>query len=188
MEQLLSELIPLAARRAGGLTWEYYFSFDGGSPPWTSAMSQATGLEALTRAYEATHEPVLPAGRSAGAAGVHAPPPAGVDVRTPAGIRYLQYTFAPRTSIINAFLQTLIGLHDYAAVSGNPVAEQLFAAGNAEALPELPSFDTGAWSLYQPGIEDDLSYHELVTGSSSSCARSPPPRCTARPRRTSRPT
>ena len=57
MEQLLSELIPLAARRAGGLTWEYYFRFDGGAPPWTSAMSQATGLEALTRAFQATDNP-----------------------------------------------------------------------------------------------------------------------------------
>ena len=28
----------------------------------------------------------------------------------------------------------------------------------------MPGFDTGAWSLYQPGIEDNLSYHELVTG------------------------
>ena len=39
-EQLLAELIPLAAQRAGGLAWEYYFGFDGGRPPWTSAMSQ----------------------------------------------------------------------------------------------------------------------------------------------------
>ena len=54
MEQLLAELIPLAAERGGGLAWEYYFNFDGGRPPWTSAMSQATGLEALTRAYQAT--------------------------------------------------------------------------------------------------------------------------------------
>ena len=28
----------------------------------------------------------------------------------------------------------------------------------------MPRYDTGAWSLYQPGQEDDLSYHELVTG------------------------
>ena len=41
---------------------------------------------------------------------------------------------------------------------------RLFEAGNAEAMAEVPHFDTGAWSLYQPGIEDDLSYHELVTG------------------------
>jgi len=57
MEQLLSEIIPLASQRGGGLAWEYYFPFDGGAPPWTSAMSQATGLEALTRAYEATGNP-----------------------------------------------------------------------------------------------------------------------------------
>jgi hypothetical protein len=164
MEQLLSELIPLAARRAGGMTWEYYFNFDGGSPPWTSAMSQATALEALTRAYEATDNPYYLQVASQALPVFTAAPPAGVNVRTPAGIRYLQYTFAPKTSIINAFLQTLIGLHDYAAVSANPVAAQLFAAGNAEALRELPSFDTGAWSLYEPGIEDDLSYHQLVTG------------------------
>jgi hypothetical protein len=164
MEQLLSELIPLAARRAGGMTWEYYFSFDGGSPPWTSAMSQATGLEALTRAYEATDNPYYLQVAAQALPVFSAAPPAGVAVRTTAGTRFVQYTFTPGTSIINAFLQTLIGLHDYAAVSRNPLAQQLFASGNAEALQELPSFDTGAWSLYQPGIEDDLSYHELVTG------------------------
>jgi hypothetical protein len=41
LREVLSEMIPLAAQRGGGETWEYYFSFDGGSPPWTSAMSQA---------------------------------------------------------------------------------------------------------------------------------------------------
>jgi hypothetical protein len=44
------------------------------------------------------------------------------------------------------------------------LAAQLFVAGDAEAQAELPRFDTGAWSLYQPGLEDDLSYHQLVTG------------------------
>ena len=53
MRQVLSEIIPLAVNRAGGLVWEYYFRFDGGVPPWTSAMSQGTGIEALTRASEA---------------------------------------------------------------------------------------------------------------------------------------
>jgi hypothetical protein len=49
-------------------------------------------------------------------------------------------------------------------VSGNQTAATLFAEGNREAQWELPSFNTGAWSLYRPGDEDDLSYHELVTG------------------------
>jgi hypothetical protein len=164
LTQLLAQLIPLAARRAGGLAWEYYFAFDGGRPGWTSAMSQATGLEALTRAYKATRNPyyLQVAAQSLPIFSVR--PPAGVAIPTRRGTRFVQYTFTPQTKIINAFLQTLIGLDDYARVSRNPLAARLFAAGNAEAQAEVPSFDTGAWSLYQPGIEDDLSYHELVTG------------------------
>jgi hypothetical protein len=157
-------MIPLAAQRGGGLTWEYYFKFDGGLPPWTSAMSQGTGLEALTRGYLATHnssylqiaEQALPI-FSAG-------PKIGVRQRTRVGARYLQYSFAPGTDIINAFLQSLIGLYDYAQASGSTRAQRLFATGDAQARAELPGFDTGAWSFYQPGVEDSLSYHELVTG------------------------
>jgi hypothetical protein len=164
LESLLAEMIPLAASRGGGPTWEYYFNFDGGAPPWTSAMSQATGLEALTRAYLATgNNDYLSMAHSALSI-FSTPPPVGVNVKTALGIRYLQYSFAPGTAIINAFLQALIGLYDYAHVSSDPQAAALFAAGNAEALAEVPLYDTGAWSLYQPGLEDSLSYHELVTG------------------------
>jgi hypothetical protein len=164
MLSLVNEMIPLAVKRGGGLAWEYYFSFDGGSPPWTSAMSQGTAIEALTRAYEASHQPSYLAVASRALAIFSVAPPTGVGVRTSRGIRYLQYSFAPGAAIINAFLQTLIGLYDYAKVSGNPRASHLFALGNAEALAEVPHYDTGAWSLYQPGQEDTLDYHELVTG------------------------
>jgi hypothetical protein len=164
LQQLISELIPLAVNRAGGLAWEYYFNFDGGHPPWVSAMAQGTALEALTRAYEAFHDPTYLALAAQALPLFTTAPPAGVSTPAPAGTRYLQYSFAPGLSIINAFLQTLIGLYDYAHVSGNATAAQLFNAGNAEALAEVPTYNTGAWSLYQPGQEDTLSYHELVTG------------------------
>ncbi len=164
LRELLAELVPLAAQRGGGLAWEYYFHFDGGSPPWVSAMSQATALEALTRAAAAFGpDPYLQLAQRA--LGIfNLAPPVGVRVATPLGARYLQYSFAPHTDIINAFLQSLIGLYDYARATGSPEAEQLFAAGNAQAQAELPQFDTGAWSLYQPGAEDSLDYHVLVTG------------------------
>jgi D-glucuronyl C5-epimerase C-terminus len=164
MRQLLAELIPLAATRAGGLTWEYYFQFDGGLPPWTSAMSQATALEALTRGYKAFGDTAYLGLAHRALPVFNAHPPTGVSLRTSRGLRFVQYTFTPGTSIINAFLQALIGLYDYAHVSKDPKAISLFAAGDAEARAEVPSFDTGAWSLYQPGIEDSLDYHELVTG------------------------
>ena len=163
---LLSELIPLAAHRTGGLAWEYYFDFDGGLPPWTSAMSQGTALQALADAYRAIGNPFYLAIGNQALAPFTATAPAGVAFNTTVGARYVQYTFDPARGdeVINAFLQSLIGLDDYAQASKNAVAARLFAAGNAEAQAELPNFDTGAWSLYQPGIEDDLSYHELVTG------------------------
>jgi hypothetical protein len=164
MESLLAQMIPLAVNRGGGPVWEYYFQFGGGKPPWTSAMSQGTGIEALTRAYLATKDTSYLQLAHQALALFTAPPPIGVRVATPLGARYVQYTFTPGTSIINAFLQSLIGLYDYAHVSGEPAAQQLWAAGNAEAEAEVPQFDTGAWSLYQPGVEDTLSYHELVTG------------------------
>jgi D-glucuronyl C5-epimerase C-terminus len=163
---ILAELIPLAVRRAGGLTWEYYFKFDGGTPPWTSAMSQGTALQALADAYKELKDPSYLSIAHAALAVFTAAPPTGVGVSTPTGARYVQYSFASGrgVEVINALLQTLIGLDDYAQASGDPVAARLFARGTAEAQAELPSFNTGAWSLYQPAQEDDLSYHQLVTG------------------------
>jgi hypothetical protein len=172
-QSMLAEMLPLAAQRGGGLTWEYYFKFDGGKPPWTSAMSQGTALEALTRADQALQKPgsgldqvdYLGIGQKALSIFTRRPS-TGVAVPTSLGTRYLQYSFAasPKDDVINGFLQSLIGLYDYAQVSGSATAQRLFAAGNAEAMSEVPHFDTGAWSLYQPGEEDSLDYHELVTG------------------------
>jgi hypothetical protein len=163
---LMSELIPLASRRAGGLTWEYYFYFDGGVPPWTSAMSQGTALEALGDGYTAVRDrSYLSLGGSALRVFTMRPS-RGVGVPTSLGLRYVQYTFDSSRSdeIINAFLQAIIGLGTFAQASGNHVAQHLFNAGNTEAQAEVPSFDTGSWSLYQPGVKDSLSYHQLVTG------------------------
>jgi D-glucuronyl C5-epimerase C-terminus len=164
LKQVLSEMIPLATHRGGGETWEYYFHFDGGVPPWTSAMSQGTGIEALTRAYRAFGaRSYLNVAHRALKIFTEAPP-VGVAVKSSHGTWYIQYTFAPGAGILNAFLQSLIGLYDYAHASGDQLAQRLFNAGNTEAEAVTPRYDTGAWSLYQPGIEDTLSYHQLVTG------------------------
>ncbi len=163
---LLGELIPLAARRAGGLTWEYYFNFDGGAPPWTSAMSQGTALQALADGYRATGDgSYLAVGRRALPV-LTTNPSTGVAVRTARGLRFVQYSFdpSPADEVINAFLQAVIGLNDFANLSGDPLAEELFVEGNAEAEHEVPYFDTGSWSLYQPGVPDTISYHKIVTG------------------------
>jgi hypothetical protein len=163
---LLSDLMRLATHRAGGTSWEYFFNFDGGAPPWISAMSQGTGLEALANAFTATGNRTYLSIASHALPVLRTSPGRGVAVRTRRGIRFVQYSFDParRDEVINAFLQTLIGLRAYAQASGDQIAWHLFNAGDAEARHEVPSFDTGRWSLYQPGVLDSLSYHQLVTG------------------------
>jgi hypothetical protein len=161
---LMSEMVPLAVRRGGGLAWEYYFSWEGGKPPWVSAMAQATGLEALTNAYLATKNRQYLNDAHAALGLLETSPPTGVAVKTALGTRYLQYSFTPQTDIINAFLQTLLGLYDYEQVSLDPVANTLYNAGNVQAQAELHAFVVGGWSLYQPGVADPLDYHTLVTG------------------------
>ncbi len=49
MGAMVDELVPLAVDRAGGLAWEYYFTFNGGRPPWVSGMAQGTAVQAISR-------------------------------------------------------------------------------------------------------------------------------------------
>ncbi|MGI8803640.1 MAG: D-glucuronyl C5-epimerase family protein [Solirubrobacteraceae bacterium] len=159
---LLDEAVGLATQRAGGLAWEYDFRFDGGAPPWVSSIAQGTALQALGRAgVRFGRADYLAAGRSA--LGIFAtPPPEGVRVATAAGAHYLIYSFVPGERVLNAFVQSLVGLYDYAGLANSPDARALFAAGEAEARLEVPRYDTGAWSLYDQSSESNLSYHTLV--------------------------
>ncbi len=164
MLRLLDELLPLASDRAGGIAWEYFFAFGAGAPPWTSAMSQATALQALARAYRVTHSNVYLAEAQRALPVLGTAPPQGVSLPTSRGRRFLLYSFAPGEAVINGFLQTLIGLRELAVTGGVSEAQRLFTQGDREAQAELPAYDTGSWSLYEPGQESTLAYHQLVTG------------------------
>ncbi len=166
LAKLVSELNRTASRRSPRfIAWEYYFTFGGGGPPWMSGMAQATAVQALGRAsrlldrpdYLATARKALPAFSASPSAG-------GVKVRGFRGGRhYLQYSFARRLFIMNAFLQSVIGLYDYAKITGDQRADGLWRAAEPEAAREVPSFDIGDWSLYSyRGPESDQDYHELL--------------------------
>ena len=163
LKTLLGEIIPLATRRAGGIAWEYQFRFDGGSPPWVSGMAQGTAIQSLARAatrlddksYYKVARSALGIFRKA--------PPTGVRLKTKAGAHYLIYSFASGARVLNGFVQSLNGLHDYAEASGDRSAARLFVEGERQARSDTRATDTGAWSLYQlGGAESDLSYHSLL--------------------------
>ena len=163
---MLDELIPLAAERAGGVAWEYYFTFGGGSPPWASGLAQGTAVQALARAANRLDREadVIPLAQRALAL-FEAPTPAGVRVPEAGGNHYAIYSFAPDLRVLNGFVQSLIGLYDYARLSGDPRGLALYQSGETEARREVPTYDTGAWSLYSRGSitrESDLSYHDLL--------------------------
>ena len=164
LADLLGEAVSLAGQRAGGLAFEYLFGFDGGRPPWVSGLAQGTALTALVRAGSRLQDPEFyDAARSA--IGIfRMPPPEGVAQPTAVGTHYLQYSFAPQLHILNGFVQSLNGLYDYSSMLNDDEGRQLFAAGEAEAAAELPSYDTGGWSRYSEYRDSDLSYHDLLRG------------------------
>jgi hypothetical protein len=165
-DALLTEALGLASERAGGLAWEYEFPFDGQRPPWVSSLAQGTGLQAMSRAAvrlgrQAEVFPILHRGLTI----FETSPPEGVRIPDGDGAHYLQYSGLPDLKILNGFIQSLVGLYDYAQFTGDADATALFQAGDLAARTEVPTYDTGAWSLYSRGSsshESDLSYHELL--------------------------
>jgi hypothetical protein len=165
LEQMMDELIPLAAVRAGGLAWEYYFNYGGGRGPWASGLAQGTALQALARASIRLQrkDEVLPIARQ-GLAIFQAAPPSGVRIPANGGAHYLIYSFNRHLRVLNGFMQALVGLNDFGAYANDDLAKQLFADGDRSAQAEIPRYDTGFWSKYSLQRESDLGYHKLVTG------------------------
>ena len=144
-------------------------------------MSQATALQALTQAYRATKDRAYLRARRPGAPGARARDRrSGSASRRGAGAATSCTRSRPGEAVINGFLQTLIGLYDYANVSHDGRAQRLFAAGRRRG----------------PGRAAELRHRRVVavparrrsrrsTTTSSSpascrpCAGSPGPRCTA---------
>jgi len=165
LRRLLDELSRLAARRGRDfIAWEYLFDFGGGSPPWMSGMAQATGITALARGARLLNRPDYNATAEAALGAFEVAPPTGVSTRGPAGgVHYLQYSFAPRLYIFNAFFQSLIGLHDYGKLTDSVRARGLFKRAEPEARGEVAHSDVGDWSRYSfRGRESTREYHELL--------------------------
>jgi hypothetical protein len=162
---LLDELVAIASRRGRFTTWEYWFEFGGGSPPWMSAMAQGTAMQALARASVLLGDPSYLAVARDGIRAFSSRAPVGVRVRgRDGGNHYLLYSFSRGLRVLNAFAQSLNGLYDYATIAQHPRALRLFQKGDLSLQAELPGYDTGAWTLYSlAGAEATLEYHELAT-------------------------
>jgi hypothetical protein len=166
LHALLESMLRVASRRGSFKAWEYWFPFGGGYPPWASGMATATGMQALARGATFFGEPRFMAAAAKALPIFRKPPPVGVRVRTGHGSHYLLYSFAPGLRVLNAFLQAITGLYDYAKLNDDRRARRLFHAGDREARRATPHYDTGSWSYYALPNKNlsTWDYHVLVTG------------------------
>ena len=156
-EQLAQSLLDRSVVRAGGLAWEYYFRFEGGQPPWISGMAQAVAAQALSGAGTLLADPTL----TAASQRVYKTVPS-LTRSVQAGPWIRLYAFNNET-VLNAQLQTIVSLQDYAGRTGDQAATALVSRLQVAATGMLPRFDTGYWSLYSlGGAEAPLDYHQYV--------------------------
>ena len=150
---MLDELLPLAAERAGGVAWEYYFTFGGGNPPWVSGLAQGTARPgARARGHAAAPRGRRAAGRPARrwrSSASARPTASACPPRTATTTRSTRSR--PNLRVLNGFIQSLVGLYDYARIAKDPQGTELFQTAEPEARAETPLYDTGAWSLYSRG-------------------------------------
>ena len=155
--QLANALIARAVQIGDSLRWEYEFPFGSGKPPWISGMAQAVAAQALARASAKLGDPsLLDAANSA-----YRLVPRLVR-GLPQGLWIKLYGFSDDV-VLNAQLQTILSLQDYAQISGVQDAANLASALQTAAAKLLPAFDTGFWSSYSlKGGESTLGYHDYV--------------------------
>ncbi len=159
--QVLAQALQARAIQVGRAdTWEYHFPFAGGTAPWTSGMAQAVAAQALSRLGDRLGDDALLAAATAAYRAI----PGHLLQQLPEGPWVKLYSFDSAV-VLNAQLQTVLSLGDYARVSRDAGAADLATRLQAAAAALLPSFDTGAWSLYAlHGSESPLNYHEFVVG------------------------
>ncbi len=144
----------------GGVAWEYYFDFSGGRAPWLSGMAQAVAAQAFTRA--ATLVPDRSTAYLRAARGAYTVIPRRLLTSVAAGPWIRLYSFQP-LPVLNAQLQTVVSLRDYASATHDPAATTLATRMQNAAAATLPRFDTGYWTYYSlPHEPSPLDYQQYV--------------------------
>ena len=149
---LARALVARGVRVGPRLYWEYPFAVYGARPRWTSGLTQAVAAQALARtglmrearrAFAAISPTLLMA--------------------LPEGPWVRLYSFNDSV-VLNAQLQTLLSVHQYAVLAHDSNARELSNALAQSSQRLLPRFDTGSWSRYElSGGDSPIGYHQYVT-------------------------
>lgn len=149
--------------------WYYNFNCTGYQchAPWISAMAQGQAISVLTRAYSLTKdESYLQTAELAISPFEHSWDEGGVRFADEDGnIFYLEYACESHPCVLNGFIFSLLGLHDYYLTTGDEKALNLFSDGIETLKVRLKDYDTGDWTWYSlPEYSKNTvgeSYHRL---------------------------
>ncbi|HEX2102453.1 MAG TPA: D-glucuronyl C5-epimerase family protein, partial [Solirubrobacteraceae bacterium] len=158
-------LVQIGVPAGPTLRFEYLFAFGGGRPGWVSAMTQATGAQALARASAITKQRRYAVAAREAYRALTRDAPRGAAVRDESGLvrQLAMYSFRPGLRVLNGEEQALIGVADYARITRDRDAARLARRAARALAARLPGFDTGAWTLYSlNGAEADMNYHTLA--------------------------
>jgi hypothetical protein len=152
--RLSKALVARGVPAGKALIWEYYFPF-GGPSRWTSGFVQATAAQALARSSDLLGDPAL----AERARAAFRPLQTTLSTEAAGGRWVLELSFSS-TLILNAQLQSLVSLLEYAEISGDAEARAFAAKLETATRALLFRFDTGCWSLYSLGRwPASLHYH-----------------------------
>ncbi len=144
-DRLAHALAERGVPSGGGMVWEYYFPF-GGPGRWTSGFAQAVAANALERASLLLHDPPL----AAEAAAAFRPITKQYLHPLNGGQWIIEYSSSSML-VLNAQLESLLQISEYAKASSNHAAGDAANAMLTATRATLPALDLGCWSLYSVG-------------------------------------
>jgi hypothetical protein len=157
--RLADALVARAVPRKGALLWEYPFPYGSSGGPWVSGLAQAVAAQALARASRLLGDAsLLSAARRA-----YLAIPGKLDLAVSTGPWVRLYGFNHEI-VLNAQLQAILSLQEYASIAGDGDAQALAGRMDAAAHGLFGRFDTGDWSRYElGGGYAKRTYQEYVT-------------------------
>jgi hypothetical protein len=128
--------------------------------PWTSALASGNAISALLRGWELFGLESHLAAAEAAYQALHQPR-AGIRLYEEADneLWYEEYPAQPPVRVLNGHVYCLLGVADYARVSGDPEAESRWRRAAATAIAHLRDFDLGYWSAYDLRWREPASIH-----------------------------
>lgn len=129
-------------------------------PPWTSALASGQAVSALLRGWELFGEQSYWTTAEAAYAGLHLTRRAmALCYQHGEELWYEEYPADPPMHVLNGHVYALLGVVDWARVTGDVEAENRWRRAAGTLLHHLDEFDLGYWSAYDLRSREPVSLH-----------------------------